>query len=74
VAGLLTAILLSFALVYALAEIMHIGWAALIVGALWAVAAFAFQASARQKMSTIKALPMTTETLKGNAQLQNPTK
>jgi hypothetical protein len=75
VAGLLTAILLSFALVYALAEIMHIGWAALIVAVLWAVAAFALQASARQKMSTIKALPKTTETLKENAQwLQNPTK
>jgi hypothetical protein len=57
VAGLLTAILLSFALVYALAEVMHIGWAALIVAVLWAVAAFMFQASARQKMSTIKLYP-----------------
>lgn len=75
IAGILVAILLSFAVVYALAELMHIGWAALIVAMVWAVVAVALQATGRQKWRTVAALPQTTETLKENAQwLQNPTK
>jgi hypothetical protein len=74
-AGLVAAILLSFAVVYALAEVMHIGWAALIVGALWAIAAMALQASGRRILRTVAPLPETTETIKENAQwLQNPTR
>ncbi|HET8683622.1 MAG TPA: phage holin family protein [Micromonosporaceae bacterium] len=74
-AALLTVVLLSFALVYALAEVMHIGWAALVVGVLWAIAAAALQAAGRRRMRDVEALPQTTETLKENAQwLQNPTR
>ena len=74
-AGLLAAILLSFAVVYALAEVMHIGWAALIVAVVWGVAAAALQAAGRRKLRTVAPLPQTAETMKENAQwLQNPTK
>src|SRR5688500_8562203 len=40
VAGVLVAVLLSFAAVFALAEVMHIGWAAVIVAMVWAVLAY----------------------------------
>jgi Putative Actinobacterial Holin-X, holin superfamily III len=74
VAGLVTAILVSFALVFALAEVMHIGWAALIVGVLWAVVAIALQSAGRRRLKTVEPLPQTTQTLKENVSwLQNPT-
>lgn len=75
VAGMLVAVLLSFAAVFGLAEIMHIGWAAVAVAAVWAVLAVVLQAAGRQKLRTVAAFPKTTETLKENAQwLQNPTR
>jgi hypothetical protein len=75
VAGVLAATLLSLAAMFALAELMHIGWAAVIVALLWTVVAVALQAAGRQKLRSVAALPQTTETLKENAQwLQNPTK
>lgn len=74
VAGLLTAMLASMALMFGLAELMHLGWAALIVAVLWAVAAFALQAAARNRLRSVEPLPQTTQTLKENASwLQNPT-
>ena len=68
VAGLLTLLFLSLALMFALANAMDVGWAALIVGALWAVAAAVLAAAgrARQRRAT-PPLEETTETLKEDA-------
>lgn len=72
---LLTATMISLAVVYLLTEVMHPGLAALLVGVLWAVAAVVLQATARTRMRSVAPLPQTAETLKENAQwLQNPTK
>jgi uncharacterized membrane protein YqjE len=74
-AGLLLAIMLSLTIMYALDEVMHIAFAALIVAALWAVAGAALYAAARNRMRSVSPLPQTTETMKENAQwLQNPTR
>ncbi len=75
VAALLAGILVSFAVVYALAEVMHIGWAALIVAVVWAIVAVVLQASGRRVLRTVEPLPETRETIKENAKwLQNPTR
>ncbi|MFI5914447.1 phage holin family protein [Dactylosporangium sp. NPDC051541] len=75
VAGLLTAIMLSFALTYALGNVMDLGWAALIVGVLWGIAAAALFATARNRAKDISPMPkQTVETLKEDARwLKNPT-
>lgn len=74
VAGVLTLVLVSFALVYLLAEVMHIALAALLVGVVWAIAGAVLMAAGRRRMRTVTPLPKTTETMKENARwLQNPT-
>lgn len=75
VAGLLVCVLLSFALVYALAEVMPPGWAALIVAGLWAVAGAVLFLSGRRRMREVSPLPrQTVDTLKEDARwLRNPT-
>jgi uncharacterized membrane protein YqjE len=75
VAGLLVLVLLSFALVYALAEVMHPGWAALIVAIIWAVVAAVTFSTGRQRMKNISPVPhKTVQTVKEDVQwLQNPT-
>jgi hypothetical protein len=75
VAGLLTAIMLSFALVYGLGNVMDLGWAALIVGVVWGVVAAVLAVAGRNKARTVSPVPrQTVETLKEDAQwLKNPT-
>jgi hypothetical protein len=74
VAGLLTAVLLSFALVFALGAVMPLGWAALIVGVLWAIVGAVLYANGRKRMRMVDPVPRrTVETLKEDAQwLKNP--
>jgi len=73
--GLMTVVLLSFALVFALGAVMPLGWAALIVGALWAAATAILYANGRQRLRQVDPMPRrTVETLKEDAQwLKNPT-
>jgi len=75
VAGLLTAIMLSFALTYALGNVMNLGWAALIVGVLWGIAAAVLFVTGRSRAKEVSPMPrQTMETLKEDAQwLKNPT-
>jgi len=75
VAGWMTVLLLSFALVFGLAEIMPPGWAALIVGVVWAVVGAATYALARQRLRRLSPVPeKTVETLKEDMRwLRNPT-
>lgn len=69
VAGLMALILLSFALAWGLAEIMPEGFAFLIVGVLYAIAAAVMFSSGRKKMQQVNPVPeQTVETLKEDAQ------
>jgi len=74
-AGLMVIILLSFALVYALAAIMPQGWAAVIVAVLWAILGAVLYSVGRKQLKTVNPVPQqTTETMKENAEwLRNPT-
>lgn len=75
VGGLMTLVLLSFALVFALGSAMPLGWAALIVAVIWAVVSAILYATGRQRMRQVDPMPRrTVETLKEDAQwLKNPT-
>ncbi|MGM1060244.1 phage holin family protein [Saccharothrix sp. Mg75] len=75
-AGYMTVILLSFALVFALGAVMPLGWAALIVGALWGIGAFALYSTGRKQLKTVSPKPeRTIETLKEDAEwARHPTK
>ena len=69
VAAWLTLLFLSLALMFALANAMDIGWAALIVAAIWAVAAGALAAVGRSRLrQAAPPLQQTKETLKEDAQ------
>jgi uncharacterized membrane protein YqjE len=74
-AGHLTVVLLSFALVFALGNVMDLGWAALIVGVIWGIVAAVLFVNGRKKLKTVDPVPRrTAETLKEDAQwLKNPT-
>ena len=69
IAAWLTLLFLSLALMFALANAMDIGWAALIVAAIWAVAAGALAAVGRSRLrQAAPPLQQTKETLKEDAQ------
>ena len=74
-AGHLTLVLLSFALVFALGNVMDYGWAALIVGAIWGIVAAILFVNGRKKLKTVDPVPhRTVDTIKEDAQwLKNPT-
>ena len=74
-AGYMVIVLLSFALVAALANVMDWGWAALIVAVIWAVIGAVLYANGRKKLKTVDPVPRrTVDTIKEDAQwLKNPT-
>jgi len=74
-AGYLAVVLLSFALVFGLANVMDAGWAALIVAVIWAVIGAVLYAAGRKRLKTVDPVPRrTVDTLKEDAQwLKNPT-
>ena len=74
-AGYLAVVLLSFALVFGLANVMDAGWAALIVAVLWAIVGAILFVSGRSKLKSVDPVPhRTVDTLKEDAQwLKNPT-
>jgi len=74
-AGYLAVVLLSFAVVFGLANVMDAGWAALIVAVVWAVIGAALYATGRQKLKTVDPVPRrTVDTIKEDARwLKNPT-
>jgi uncharacterized membrane protein YqjE len=68
-AGFLTLLFGSLALMFALANAMDVGWAALIVAVLWAVVAAVLAVVGRSKIrETNPPLQQTVETLKEDAQ------
>jgi len=74
-AGYLAVVLLSFALVFALANVMDAGWAALIVAAIWGIIGAVLYSIGRKKLKTVDPMPhRTVDTIKEDAQwLKNPT-
>ena len=74
-AGYLAVVLLSFALVFALGNVMDLGWAALIVAVLWAIIGAVLYANGRKKLKAVDPTPRrTVETIKEDAQwMKNPT-
>lgn len=74
-AGYLAVVLLSFALVFGLANVMDAGWAALIVAVIWAVIGGVLYAIGRKRLKTVDPVPRrTVDTIKEDAQwLKNPT-
>ena len=74
-AGYLAIVLLSFALVFALSNVMDPGWAALIVAVIWAIVGAILFVNGRKKLKTVDPVPRrTAETLKEDARwLKNPT-
>ena len=74
-AGYLAVVLLSFALVFALGNVMDLGWAALIVAVLWAIIGAVLFVNGRKKLKTVDPVPhRTVDTIKEDAEwLKNPT-
>jgi uncharacterized membrane protein YqjE len=74
-AGYMAVLLLSFAVVYALSNVMDAGWAALIVAVVWAIVGGVLYANGRRKLKTVSPVPQqTVDTVKEDAQwLKNPT-
>ena len=74
-AGYLAVVLLSFAAVFGLANVMDAGWAALIVAVVWGAVGAALYATGRKKLMTVDPMPRrTVDTIKEDAQwLKNPT-
>ncbi|MEE1938901.1 phage holin family protein [Streptomyces sp. TRM 70361] len=66
-AGYMTALFASLAIVFALANVMDWGWAALIVTALWAAAAVVLYVMGRSRMREVSKPERTVETLKEDA-------
>jgi hypothetical protein len=74
-AGYLAVVLLSFAVVFGLSNVMDPGWAALIVAIVWGAIGAVLFVNGRKKLKTVDPVPRrTAETLKEDAQwLKNPT-
>jgi hypothetical protein len=74
-AGGLAVVLLSFAAVFALANVMDAGWAALIVAVVWVAVGAALYAAGRRQLQSVDPTPRrTVDTIKEDAQwLKNPT-
>lgn len=75
-AGYMTVVLLSLALVFALASFMGLGWAALVVAALWAITGAILFSAGRARLRKVSPKPeRTIETLKEDAEwVRHPTK
>ncbi len=64
VAGLLALTLLSFAAAWGLAEVIPEGFAFLIVGAVWAIAAAVLFITGRNRLSAVEPIPETRDSIK----------
>jgi hypothetical protein len=75
VAATMTVLFASVALLYALGSAMPLGWAALIVAVMWAVAGAGLYSVGRQRLREVSPVPVrTVESLKEDAQwMKNPT-
>ena len=65
---------LSTALMWALGSVMHLGWAALIVAAVWAIIAGILAMVGKKKLEEIEGLPRSQQTAEEIPATLNPTK
>lgn len=74
-AGYMFAVLASLAAVFGLASVMDLGWATLIIAAVWAIAGGALFAAGRERLRAVSPKPeRTIETLKEDAEwVRHPT-
>ncbi len=74
-AGYLAVVLLSFAAVFGLANVIDAGWAALIIAVIWGLIGAVMYVTGRNKLKTVDPVPhRTVDTIKEDAQwLKNPT-
>lgn len=74
-AGYLAIVLLSFAVVFGLGNVIDLGWAALIVAVLWGIVGAVLYSIGRKRLKTVDPMPRrTVDTIKEDAQwLKNPT-
>jgi hypothetical protein len=63
VAGHFVLLFLSIALWYALGELMHLGWSAVVVALIWGIIAAVLAATGRKEFKRIKGMPQTVETV-----------
>ncbi|SNT63823.1 Putative Holin-X, holin superfamily III [Streptosporangium subroseum] len=67
-AGYMVAVLVTLAVMFGLGNVMDLGWAALIVAVIWAVAGAALYVSGRARLRQVSPTPeRTVETLKEDA-------
>jgi hypothetical protein len=64
VGGHFVLLFLSLALMYGLAALMPIGWAAVIVAVIWGIIAAVLAARGKKEVQKVKGLPQTAETIK----------
>lgn len=74
VGGFFLLMFLSLALMFALGALMPLGWAALIVAALWGAVAAVLAVIGKKNMEKIKGLPQTQETVQEIPETLNPAK
>jgi hypothetical protein len=68
-AGYMLAVLLSFAAVFGLGEVMPLGWAAVLIAIVWAVVGGVLYTVGRNRMKEVDPVPrQTVETLREDAQ------
>ena len=72
--GFFVLMFLSLALAWALGNLMDLGWAALIVALCWAVIAAVLAVLGRARMTTVKGLPQTQQTMQEIPPTLNPSK
>nr|WP_246262547.1 phage holin family protein [Arthrobacter mobilis] len=63
IAGHFVLLFLSLALMWALGSLIGLGWSALVVALLWAVAAAVLAAKGKKDLQQVRGLPQTAETL-----------
>jgi hypothetical protein len=75
-AGYMTTVLISLALVFAVGAVMPLGWAALIVAAVWGITAAVLYSTGRTRLRAVNPKPeRTVETLKEDAEwAKHPTR
>jgi hypothetical protein len=64
VAGHLALVFLSLALMFALGELIGLGWSALIVAVIWAIVAAVLAAMGKKAMKEVRGMPQTAATVK----------
>lgn len=72
IAAIFLLLFLSVALMWALGSVMHLGWAALIVAAIWAIATAIFALLGRSRFQQMQGLPQTQETVQEVPPTLNP--